>query len=96
MGFDDGFKHGVRRVFKEAREIGVVGMDQLDLVEFINKEDYLQGAKRYAYDRLFKVISKNEKLQPVYKIIDRFQAFSEKKKRRFAKISRKNVIKMIG
>ena len=41
-------------------------------------------------------MSKNEKLQQVYRLLERFQSYNEKKKKRFAKMGRKNVIKMIS
>eukprot|EP00347_Sterkiella_histriomuscorum_P020606 403337169 len=95
FGFDDGYKQGIRRIFKECRDIGI-NIDQLDIMEFINKEDQYYGLKRYAFEKIFKIISKNEKLQLVYKIHDKFQQYNEKRKKRFAKMGRKNVIKMIS
>lgn len=38
FGFDDGYKNGIRRVFKECREAGI-NIDGLDMMEYISKGD---------------------------------------------------------
>jgi len=42
FGFDEGFKTGIRIVFRDAREKNI-DLDQLDLIEYISREDRIKA-----------------------------------------------------
>ncbi len=45
FGFDDGYKNGIRRMFKDCREAGI-NIESLDILEYINREEQFYGIKK--------------------------------------------------
>lgn len=53
FGFDEGFKTGIRKVFRDARDAGI-DLSSLELMEYISREDKIKGLMKNLYNKLTK------------------------------------------
>eukprot|EP00347_Sterkiella_histriomuscorum_P014515 403360583 len=96
FGFDDGFKNGVRKIYQEAKDKGLdVNLLNTSLNIYLSQSEKRQGIQQYIQNKIFK-ISPFRAIGPVVRlIIEKFNAYNDMKKKHFAKLGLKTVIKMI-
>ena len=94
FGFDEGFKTGIRKVFRDARAAGI-DLSSLDMMEYISQEEKIKGLMRNLYTKLTKVFAGSNRLEASNKLLEKFSAFSDKRKRLAVKVGKKNIVKMI-
>ena len=79
----------------------------LSLIEYVTREDKLRGLKKCkqqceaeffvdVYTKVSRILARNDKLAAAEKLLFKFLSYSEKRKRSYVKVGKKNIIKMIN